>query len=103
MERAPNFLFFCCFHLILTFESIKELGSMSHGIRALVELNPLIGEFQWHRKKHVSQYMKPWWKKPPRTYMFHLRPLGRRNKRILKIKKTVTTVMTMKMKRSNQP
>jgi hypothetical protein len=34
--------------------------------------------------------------------MFHPRPLGRRNKRILKNKKTVTTAMLMKMKRSNQ-
>jgi len=33
--------------------------------------------------------------------MFHLRPLGRRNKRILKNKKIVTIVMAMKMKRSN--
>jgi hypothetical protein len=35
--------------------------------------------------------------------MFHSRPLGRKNKRILKNKKTMTTTMTMKMKRSNQP
>jgi hypothetical protein len=35
--------------------------------------------------------------------MFHPRPLGRRNKRILKNKNTMTTTMIMKMKRSNQP
>jgi hypothetical protein len=35
--------------------------------------------------------------------MFHSRPLGRRNKRILNNKRIVTTVMIMKMKRSNQP
>jgi len=35
--------------------------------------------------------------------MFHLKSLGRRNKRILKNKKTVTTAMIMKMKKSNQP
>jgi hypothetical protein len=35
--------------------------------------------------------------------MFHPRPLGRRNKRILKNKKTVTTMMIMKMKMIDQP
>jgi hypothetical protein len=33
-QRAcPNSLFFCCFHLRLTFESIKELGSASRWVR----------------------------------------------------------------------
>ncbi len=35
--------------IVVTFrfavECIKELGGVSHGIRALVELDPLIGEF----------------------------------------------------------
>jgi hypothetical protein len=35
--------------------------------------------------------------------MFHPRPLKRRNKRILKNKRTMTTAMTIKMKRKNQP
>jgi hypothetical protein len=38
---------------------------------------------------------------PPRVLMFHPRPLGRRNKRILKNKKIMTTIMIMKMKRNN--
>jgi hypothetical protein len=29
-------------------ESIQESGGVSHGIKALVELDPPIGEFQWH-------------------------------------------------------
>jgi hypothetical protein len=33
--------------------------------------------------------------------MFYPRPLGRRNKRILKDKKTMRTTMIMKMKKSN--
>jgi hypothetical protein len=47
--------------------------------------------------------MRPWWKNPTRTKKFHSKLLGRRNKRILKIKKTRKTTMIMKMKRSNQP
>jgi hypothetical protein len=35
--------------------------------------------------------------------MFHLRPLGRRNKKVMKNKKTMTSTMTMEMKKSNQP
>jgi hypothetical protein len=35
--------------------------------------------------------------------MFFPKPLGRRNKRILRNKKTRRTAMIMKMKRSNQP
>jgi hypothetical protein len=33
--------------------------------------------------------------------MFHPRPLGRKNKRILKNEKNVKTAMIMKMKKSN--
>jgi hypothetical protein len=47
--------------------------------------------------------MISWWKNLPMTYMFHLRPLGRRDKRILRNKKITITSMIMKMKRSNQP
>jgi hypothetical protein len=47
--------------------------------------------------------MKPWWKNPPRTEKFHPRVLGRRNKKILKNKKTRRATMIMKMKRNNQP
>jgi hypothetical protein len=47
--------------------------------------------------------MKPWWKDPPRTEKFHPRVLGRRNKKILKNKKTRRATMIMKMKRNNQP
>jgi len=32
----------------LVVESIKEFGGASHGIKALVEFDPPIGEFQWH-------------------------------------------------------
>jgi len=39
----PDSLFFRCFQFGLTFESIKELGGASHGIRAPIELDPLIG------------------------------------------------------------
>jgi hypothetical protein len=35
--------------------------------------------------------------------MFHPKPLGRRNKKVMKNNKTMTTTMTMEMKRSNQP
>jgi hypothetical protein len=45
---CPGYLLFRFFHFRFTFESIKEFGSTSHGIRALVELDPLIGKFQWH-------------------------------------------------------
>jgi hypothetical protein len=38
----------------LIVESIKELGGASQGIIALIELNPPIGEFQWHQKRLVS-------------------------------------------------
>jgi hypothetical protein len=47
--------------------------------------------------------MRPWWKNPPRTEKFHPRLLGRRNKRIMKNKKTRRTIMIMKVKMSNQP
>ncbi len=90
------------FHLKFTFESIKKLRSASHGIRILVEFDSLIREFRWHQRGPVNQYMKPWWKNPPWTEKFHLKLLGRRNKKILKNKKTRRTMMTMKM-RSNQP
>ncbi len=38
----------------LVVESIKELAGASHGIIALVKLDPLIGEFRWHRRGPVS-------------------------------------------------
>jgi hypothetical protein len=38
------------------------------------------------------------WKNPPRTKKFHPRLLGRRNKRILRNKKTKRTMTIMKMK-----
>jgi len=94
---CPNFLFFHCFHLRFTFEYLEEVGSASRGIRALVELDSLFGKFWWHQKGTVNQYRRPWWKNPPRTYKFHPRLLGRRNKR------TKRTTMIMKMKSSNQP
>jgi hypothetical protein len=47
--------------------------------------------------------MRLWWKNPTRIEKFHLRLLGRRNKRIPKNKKTRRTSMIMKMKNSNQP
>jgi hypothetical protein len=31
--------------------------------------------------------MRPWWKNPPWTEKFHLRLLGRRNKKILKTRR----------------
>ncbi len=64
---CPNSLLFRCFQFRFRFESIKELGSASHGIRALVELDPLIGEFRWHQRRPISQYKRPWWKNPPKT------------------------------------
>jgi hypothetical protein len=53
-ERAPNSLLFRCFNFRLTFEFMKELGSASHGIRVLVEFDPLIGEFWWHQRGPIS-------------------------------------------------
>jgi hypothetical protein len=44
-ERAPNLSSFVVFTFGLVVESIKEFGGASQGIKALVELNPLIGEF----------------------------------------------------------
>ncbi len=41
---APIICFFCL-QFGLTFETIKEFGGVSHGIRASVELDPLIGKF----------------------------------------------------------
>jgi hypothetical protein len=49
-ECAPTPSLSIVFTLGLTIESIKELGGASHGIKALVELDPPIGEFQWHQK-----------------------------------------------------
>jgi hypothetical protein len=46
------------------FESIEEFENMSHGIKALVELDPLIGKLQWPQRRFVSQYMRLWWKNP---------------------------------------
>jgi hypothetical protein len=65
-ERTPT-LHVVVFIFGLVIMSIKELGGASHGIRALVELDPLVGEFWWHWKGLVSQYMKPWWKNAPKT------------------------------------
>jgi hypothetical protein len=45
-----NSLSFRCFHLGLVVESIREVRGVSHGIKALVELDSPIGEFQWHQK-----------------------------------------------------
>jgi len=45
--------------------------------------------------------MKPWCKNPPWTDKFHSRLLRRKNKKILKNKKTRRTMMNMKMRRSN--
>jgi hypothetical protein len=47
--------------------------------------------------------MKAWWKNPPRTKKFHLKLLRRRNKKILKNKKTRKITMIMKMKNNDEP
>jgi hypothetical protein len=44
-ECAPTFFPSIVITFGLTIESIKELGGASHGIKALVELDPPIGEF----------------------------------------------------------
>jgi hypothetical protein len=84
-------------------ESIKELGDASYDIKALVELDALTREFRWHQRRPISQYMRPWWKNPLKILMFHLRPLGRKNKKVMKNEKIATSIMTMEMKRNNQP
>jgi len=50
LTPSPSIVF--TFGLVV--ESIKELAGASHGIRALVELDPLIKEFRWHRRGPVS-------------------------------------------------
>jgi hypothetical protein len=45
MKHTPTPFSFVVFTFGLTVESIKELGGVSHGIKIMVELNPLIGEF----------------------------------------------------------
>jgi hypothetical protein len=45
-ECAPTLFPFVVFTFGLTIESIKEFGGVSNGIRALVKLDPPIGEFQ---------------------------------------------------------
>ncbi len=47
-EHAPTPSLSVVFTFGFTVESIRELGGASHGIRSLVELDSLIGEFQWH-------------------------------------------------------
>jgi hypothetical protein len=42
-ERAPTLYSSIVFHFRLTFESIKELRSVSHGMRALIELDSFVG------------------------------------------------------------
>jgi hypothetical protein len=47
-----------CLFIVFTFglaiKSVEEFGGVSHGIRALVELDPPIGEFQWHQRGPIS-------------------------------------------------
>jgi hypothetical protein len=45
--------------------SSKELESVSFGIRALVELDSLLGNFGWHPRRTVSKLNKPCWKNLP--------------------------------------
>jgi hypothetical protein len=47
-EHAPTPSPFDVFTFGLIVKSIKELMGASHGIRALVELDPLIEKFRWH-------------------------------------------------------
>jgi len=54
VSLTPCFSLLFCFHLKFTFESIKNLKSASHGIRALVEFDSLIGEFRWHQRGPVN-------------------------------------------------
>ncbi len=44
---------------------------MSFSIKALVELDPLIGESQWHQRSPTSPCKKLWWKNPPKTWRTH--------------------------------
>ncbi len=66
-EHTPTFSSSVVFIFGFTFESLKECGGVSHGIRAPTKFNPPIGEFWWHRRRPVSQYKRPWWKNPPKT------------------------------------
>jgi hypothetical protein len=53
-ERAPTPFPSVVLTFGLVIKSIKELGGVSHGIRAMVELDPPIGEFQWRQRGLVS-------------------------------------------------
>jgi hypothetical protein len=53
-EHAPTPYPSTIFTFRLVVESTKEFGGVSHGIRALVEIDPLIGEFLWHRRGPVN-------------------------------------------------
>jgi len=51
-EHTPTFVSSTIFTFGLTFESFKEFEGVSHGIRAIVELNPPIGSSNGTEKNY---------------------------------------------------
>jgi len=53
-ERTPTPFPYVVVTFGLAIKFIKELGGVSHGIRAMLEFDPPIREFQWRQRGLVS-------------------------------------------------